>query len=395
MYRHSHVFAAACLGMLLFGVTLTTLGSVLPSLIDRYGLDRALAGSLLSLMSLGILAGSLVFGPIVDRFGYRSVLLFGALGVMLGLESIAFVSSERLLAVAVFLYGFSGGLINGSTNALVSDISAQERSSGLALLGVFFGIGATSMPVVLGVLLRWLSYGSILAGIGLAVLLALAMFLWVEFPPPKQAQGFPLRRAGALLGEGTLLLLGGMLFFQSGVEITLGGWSAQYAREVLGLNKSQAVLVLSLFSIGMLVARLFLTPLLRVQPPGRVLVTFLAIAIAGAALLIAVPAGRFSEVGLFLLGFGMAAGYPVILAFVGDTYPELTGTAFGIAFVMALIGGSVLPYLTGLLGDRYGLRSALLIVPASVLAMGLLFGIVIRRLPERPVKPSVTPEDEL
>ena len=28
-YRHSLVFAAACLGMLLFGVTLTTLGSVL------------------------------------------------------------------------------------------------------------------------------------------------------------------------------------------------------------------------------------------------------------------------------------------------------------------------------------------------------------------------------
>src|SRR5262249_32612846 len=89
VYRHSLVFAAACLGMLLFGITMTTLGAVLPPLMDRYGMDRTEAGSLLALMSLGILAGSLVFGPIVDRFGYRSVLIAAALGVCLGLEGIA------------------------------------------------------------------------------------------------------------------------------------------------------------------------------------------------------------------------------------------------------------------------------------------------------------------
>ena len=56
MKGHRAVFAAACLGMLLFGVTLTTLGSVLPPLIVRYGLKKADAGSLLASMSLGILA---------------------------------------------------------------------------------------------------------------------------------------------------------------------------------------------------------------------------------------------------------------------------------------------------------------------------------------------------
>jgi len=83
------VFASACLGMLLFGVTLTTLGAVLPPLITRYGLDRSDAGSLLALMSLGILAGSLIFGPVVDRFGYRPVLVAGTLGVGFGLAAIA------------------------------------------------------------------------------------------------------------------------------------------------------------------------------------------------------------------------------------------------------------------------------------------------------------------
>src|SRR5262245_56175695 len=149
-YRHSLVFAAACVGMLLFGVTLTTLGSILPSIMPQHGLDRASAGSLLAVMSMAILAASLVFGPIVDRHGYKGVLIAGALGVSAGLAGIAFAPSSWLLALAVFAFGFSGGLINGSTNALVSDISSQARGSGLSLLGVFFGIGAFGVPLVLG-----------------------------------------------------------------------------------------------------------------------------------------------------------------------------------------------------------------------------------------------------
>ena len=89
MTGHRAAFAAACLGMLLFGVTLTTLGECCRRLIARYGLDKADAGSLLALMSLGILAGSLVFGPVVNRFGYRLVLVAGALGVGPGLAAIA------------------------------------------------------------------------------------------------------------------------------------------------------------------------------------------------------------------------------------------------------------------------------------------------------------------
>ena len=233
------------------------------------------------------------------------------------------------------------------------------------------------------VLLFWLDYAEILAGIGLAVLIPVVFFLAITFPPPKQPQGFPLRKAGGLLREPTLLILGGMLFFQSGMELTLGGWSARYNQEVLGLTEQLSVLMLSLYWVGMVTARLVLTALLRRRSAGLILGVFLAITVLGSAALLAAGGRGMAMLGLFLLGFGLAAGFPVVLGAIGQTYPDLTGTAFSIAFVMALTGGSALPYLTGPLGDQFGLRASLLIVPASVLAMAALFGLVRRRLARR------------
>ena len=149
-----------------------------------------------------------------------------------------------------------------------------------------------------------------------------------------------------------------MLFLQSGMEITLGGWSAQYVREVLGLSEERSILVLSLFWVGMVAARLVLARLPRAWPAATVLPGFLALALAGAGLLLAVPGTMAAAAGLFLLGAGLAAGFPVLLGFLGGLYRDLTGTAFSAVFVMALVGGSTLSYLTGVLGDRLGLRAA-------------------------------------
>jgi fucose permease len=370
---HRSVFVAACLGMLLFGVTLTTLGSVLPPLIVRYGLEKAAVGSLLALVSLGILAGSLVFGPVVDRCGYRLMLMAGAICVGIGLAAIAIAPSERVLVPAMLLFGVGGGLLNGATNALVADITPEGRGSGLALLGVFFSLGAFGVPLILGVLLQWTSYTTIMGGLAALVVAPLAVFAVVSFPPPKQAQGFPLRRAGALLGDVSLLIVGSMLCLQSGMEITLGGWSAQYVREVLGLSEERSILILSLFWVGMMLARLLLRRVLRSWPPSVVLPAYLAVAVSGAGLLLAIASPAAAALGLLLLGAGLSAGFPILLGFLGELYHDLTGTAFSAVFVMALVGGSVLPYSTGVLGDRIGLRASLLVVPLCVLAQGLLF----------------------
>lgn len=380
-YRPRLVFAAACLGMLLFGIVMTALGSVLPSVTERFALARTSAGSLFSLMSIGILLASVLFGPIVDRYGYRGMLALAVVLVLLGLEGIAFAPSPFLLAAAVLLIGFGGGIINGGTNALVADISAGARSAGLSLLGVFFGIGAFGLPFVLGLLLESLGYVRVVAALGVIPALVLAYTLVVRFPAPKQPQGFPLKDALRLTRDPVLLLLGLILFFESGMEITMGGWTAAYVNDVLALSAQRALYVLSLYWVGMTIARLLLGTVLSGISPRRVLLPSLGIAFVGALLLLAADTQLAAGAGVLLVGAGFAAVFPVVLGFVGDRYPLLSGTAFSLVLVMALTGGTLLPFATGVLGDRLGLRLSLLIVPAALLCAAATYLSVRSRLP--------------
>ena len=379
MSSRRFLFACACMGLLTFGIVFTTLGSVLPSIMARFGIDKTQAGSLFLLMSFGILAASLAFGPLVDRYGYKGILLAASVIVALGLEWIAFASSLATLRVAVMITGFGGGIINGGTNALVADISGEDRGAKLNLLGAFFGIGAVGVPFVLGMLIDRYSQPAMLAAVGAVLLIPIVMILAAGFPAPKQPQGFPIAPAGKLLGDPLLLVMGLILFFESGNEITVGGWTSTFVTEELAAPARTALLVLSLYWTGMTAARFALGYILPRVSPIAVLYSGLAIGIAGALTLLMTHSIGVAAIGTFALGAGFAAMFPTVLGFVGDRHPELSGTAFSIAIAMALCGGMLVPYAAGVLGTSRGLRNAFVIVPTAMIIQALLLGLLVRR----------------
>lgn len=380
MTNRGYMFALACLGMLAFGIVLTTLGAALPDVIATFGIDKAEGGALFALMTFGILAGSLVFGPIVDRRGYKGMLVLALAAIFLGLEAIAFAKTMGWLRVGVALIGFGGGIVNGGTNALVADISTDSRGAGLSLLGVFFGIGAAGVPFVLATLGGRFTQSTLVAAIGALVLVPLLMAAVAAFPAPKQAQGFPIAAARGLLRDGTLLLMGLMLFLESGMEITVGGWTSTFFVEELRISRESALGYLSLYWLGMMLARLVLGSLLRRRAGAQVLFGCIGIALAGALLLVATRSVAVAAAGVFLLGVGFAATYPVVLGFVGDRYAQLSGTAFSLVVSIALVGGMFFPYAAGVFGNMYGLRGSFMVVPAALVVLAGLLTVVARRL---------------
>lgn len=383
MERHNLVFAAACLGMLLFGVVFLSLGSVNNMLAERFHLDDTEIGTLTALLPLGILAGSLAFGPIVDKFGYRWMLVGASLLVGAGLEGMAFANRKGLVQLFVFVIGLGGGALNGATNALAADVSEGERGARLSLLGVFFGIGALCMPATLALLARSFPLHGIVASIGALVLLPVAYCLLIPFPPPRQGTGsFVLADGARLLRNPLVLTAGAALAVQSGMEAMSNDWMTRYFSKVTlaGREGVEWKTQLGLVAVtgAMMATRLALSQLLKRVSSAAVLLGSVLVTAAGAVVLMQSQDYYQSLAAALLIGGGLAAGFPVILGFVGDAYPQSCGTAFSTIFVLALTGNMVINKTFGYVAHVHGIHQYAKVLLACLACSGALIVCLLR-----------------
>lgn len=380
MYKKNLVFIASCLGMLLFGIVLISLGSILPSITQKFALDEISVGTLASILPFGILLGSLIFGPIVDKYGYKNLLIICSFLVLVGLEGIALSTSLFVLQVSIFIIGFGGGVINGGTNALVADISAESKGANLSLLGVFFGIGALGMPSVLGLLSKSFSETSIISTVGLFVLIPILFFILIKFPEPKRPQGFPIKNGVALLKDSIILFMGFLLFFESGVEGIVNNWTTTYLIKDMNIDQTNALYALTIFVASMTVTRLILGGILKKVPSFIVFYISLFFSLAGTIIMLSVKSYDLSLVGLILLGIGFAGVFPIILGYVGEIYSNISGTAFSIVFVIALIGNMLINYSVGLISHSFGIQNFTIVLLICLILMIILFSFSIKKI---------------
>ena len=387
MYRKNLVFAAACLGMLLFGIVFLSLGSVNNMLAERFKLDDQAIGTLTALLPFGILAGSLIFGSIVDRFGYRWLLVISSLVVGGALEGIAATSSRQLVQFCVFAIGFGGGMLNGATNALTADVSEGERGAKLSLLGVFFGIGALLMPSTLAALSHSYSASTIVAAIGTLVLIPAVYCLLIEFPPPKMQSALLTPFVGfALLRDPFFLAACLAMAIQSGMEGMSNDWMTRYFKMVVippeNFTERSAQLSLVSLTAAMVATRFVLAGLLKWIASPIALAASIGLTALGAIVLLQTSAGSVTPalIGAGLIGCGLAAIFPVVLGYVGDRYPSLSGTAFSTIFVVALAGNMAINKTFGLVAQHHGVAQYPKMMLGLLACSAVLLFIVVKRI---------------
>lgn len=380
MYNKKVIFWAACAGMLLFGICMITLGSVAADIREKLQLDELSAGTLFSILPLGILLGSLFFGPIVDKYGYKLLLSVCCVLMFIGFEGIAFSPSVALLKVCVFLFGIGGGAVNGSANALVADISDKGKGANLSLLGVSYGVGAIGMPLLLGMLNVRYSFDLILSSVGIITLATGFILLLIKFPPPKQKQGFPLKQGIKLINDNVLLFFAFFLFFQSGFEAIINNWTTTYLAEKGTFSQNDALFGLSSLVAGMIIMRSLNGTILRSVPAKKLLFSSFVMILLGLAILRTGNSFGLSLVGLVLLGAGLASGFPVMLGFVGDRYPEISGTAFSLVLFIALLGNILVNYGMGIVAQNFGVQHLITFALAETVIMIVLFVLILRNI---------------
>ncbi|MDT8400967.1 MAG: MFS transporter [Bacteroidales bacterium] len=373
MYNKRLIFWSACLGMLSFGIVFISLGSIAPDLREKLILNEVEAGTLFSILPFGVLLGSLVFGPVIDRFGYRILLLASCIFMFTGFEGIAFASSKGIIKLWIFFIGLGGGAINGATNALVSDISERNKGANLSLLGVFYGIGALGTPLLLGLLREIFTFETVFMVIGGFICLTAIFFLLLRFPSPKQSQGLPLKQSASLIKDRVLWLVAVFLFFQSGFEGIVNNWTTLFLTDHMAFNESKALYGLTIFVAGMMVMRLLLGSIFRSSTSTNIMTASFILLITG--LIVIKTGGSFfiTMSGLFILGSGLGGGFPIMLGIVGERFSKMSGTAFSFALVIALVGNTLINYAMGLIAENFGVRHLTTVAFIEVTAMIVLF----------------------
>jgi predicted MFS family arabinose efflux permease len=146
------------------------------------------------------------------------------------------------------------------------------------------------------------------------------------------------------------------------------------------MKENRALYALSIHIAGMVCMRLLTGSLFRNVSPIKILWVCLGLLLAGILLMHFGKEEFVIITGMFLSGAGLAGGFPIMLGFAGDRFPELSGTAFSFNFTIALIGNILVNYLMGHIVHKYGVNHLTTVAYIEIALMSVLFIFIIQKL---------------
>jgi FHS family L-fucose permease-like MFS transporter len=379
---------------------------IIPKLKDLFTLSYAQAMLVQSAFFAAYFIVSIPAAAIVRRIGYMRTAVVGLLTMTAGCLLFIPASSSGVFAtflIALFVLASGITIVQVVANPLISLLGAPATAhSRLTFAQAFNSLGTTVFPYV-GAILILGSLATIdpstLSGvaldayraaetrvvvktyIGLAIALVIvAAMVWhnrkklVETRAPQVSA----LRAFELLRQPRFAFGAACIFLYVGAEVAVGSLIVNYLMEanVLGLNAESAGKHVPLYWGGAMVGRFIGAALLRLFSPGKVLACAAGMTIT-LLLVSANTTGTVSGWALLAVGLFNSIMFPTIFSLACEGLRERAAEGSGL-ICMAIVGGAIVPLITGTAADAVGLKMALA-VPAVCYAIILCFGVFARR----------------
>lgn len=356
---------------------------------------------------VGYFVFSIPAGFLLSRIGYLRGAVLGLAVMMCGCLLFSPAAASGLfVAFLLALFVMSAGitLLQVVANPLIAELGPESSSSSrLTLAQAFNSLGTTIGPWVGAVLIlhggvtidaAHLSPAALAAArsvqahavqipfliiaAGLAVVAALFWLMRNSAAPSVSVQMASLGALWALRKRPRLMLGTLAIFVYVGAEVSIGSMMTNYLMQpsVLGLVAERAGKLVSFYWGGAMVGRFIGSFVLRKARPGIVLAVC-AVCACALALVSSQATGEMAAWTLIGVGLFNSIMFPTIFALASDDMDEEKPNAS--AFLcMAIVGGAIVPEITGAIADVSTLATALA-VPAICYVCIAVYGVLTAR----------------
>jgi len=375
----------------------------IPAAEAQTGVDHALLGSLLLLTGLGAFIGMQLTGYIINRIGSRATTIAGAV-LLSGAILLPIITHDAFtLGVALFVLGFTEGVIDVSQNTQAIAVERLYRRPIMSTFHAWFSIGGAVGAGLGGILLGaglGLSNLLVAGAIGIAFTVVAAVGLLPKRISERRDAGPDAARtlaapASRLSGARLILLLGALAFILMLVEGVAGNWSTLQITERLDAPDSVGALGYTFFAVAMTVGR-FAADRVAAAVGPRMLVRYGAVTAAlGLTVIVLSGVLWLSLAGWALLGIGLSGCVPQIFSAAGAITTGKQGTNIARVVSLGYLGFLAGPAVIGWLAQWSSVTVALVLPGAlCVVAVALSSVLPAKRpvasLPDRELAPAVS-----
>ena len=345
------IVAVSAIGMLFCYISSIgfTFGVFTNPIIEEFGWSLTEVSLAFSLSLIAMCVAMPVVGPLVDRYGVKTVIVPSILVLGLSLASLSFLPDSLLYFYGVYIVaGIAGG--GSSTmpySKVVSHWFDRQRGLALALAAMGAGLGSLIMPPFAQALINGLGWRNAYLVIGATVVVVTipVVVLWLKERP----EDMDLRMDGKSTSEEREIAVGTV-----GTSATASGLTGPEAlgTGVFWLLSAGYFLV----SSSVMAALIHLAPLLTDRGFSPEMAALVVAVLGGSSLIGGVSSGYLLDrffAAVVVTGFFLSAAIGLLLLWGLE--------AGGVPFVAAvLIGlsmgatGEIIPYLTG---RYFGLRA--------------------------------------
>ncbi len=350
-----------------------------PWIQEHTGVSAGQLGLALAFPAIGASLAMPLAGRISHRFGARTALR-GLLALWtLALTLPALAPNLYTLCGALLIYGATAGMSDVAMNALGVEIENRldkpimSGLHGMWSVGALLGSAAGTVAAHAAIDAR--VHLSLAAGV-LTVLGAVFCQGVLdlrsapdEHPPPRFA-----------LPPKSALVIGAVGFCAVFAEGASLDWSAVYLRDVLGTSAGLAAGSTTAFACTMAVARLAGDHVVARFGAVRTVRASGVLATAGGLLIVLARHPVMAVAGFALIGLGIAVVVPLAFAAAGRSGPAPSQAIAGVATI-TYTSGLIAPSAIGSIAQATSLTGSFVLV--TVLALGLIVGAGVLRVPER------------